>query len=802
MKIAASIWVWVLFLVLGTPGSSRADFSGARQLVETTVLSDGSHPFILWGLPSLHVSGQTSLSTWNQREIVAPWPSCWVFFIDDAPTANWTHPCRYVFVSPDLSDVKVVQAIRPLTVSGLGAADTPNGMELLIPFLPPAAQPTVLPKAARPILPIHYGVAAPNDHALILSGGQSLNGNTDRYWRDCAFLYDTLVHKYGYAKENVLVLTADGTNPAVDHMNLNCTTSTEFYASTPLDFDGDGECDIDDEATATAVSNAFITLQSRLTAQDRLFVFVTDHGGPTEGGGEWDVELRLWNSERLRDRDLKEWADGLPCPVFFAMEQCYSGGFADDLDQPNRVFVSAAAHNALSYAMPYPYYFDQWSLNFTAALRGFFPSNHVPWVDGEACDADYNADGYVSFREAALFADSHNTVGDSPQFLENPAYLGSYSFLGRVPSGIPPSNALDRIEMSGIRSPATENQPVPFRIEARNSFGHLLDSFSGAVQFEADTEDFVDPGLYFGTGTNEWSQYPFNYLWCQVRVQTIYPAAQLGGPRTLDHLEIHTLLYPTETENWTIRLRHTPLDAYPEGATWDNEGWSVVCQTNVTVGLKDGWERFEFTAPFEYNGVDNLMVDLSFNNPTNYSRWGNTLSGSTGSICTLIGEADYGEFGSPLSWTATNSPAIARSNEFVVLRCGPPAYPAVVAVTPPVATGFVGGVWSGDLSFQGTSKRLCLRAAVDSNVYWSAVSPYFAVRDYPFAMTPLQFAPDGALTLQWTSGTGQTYAVMAATNLLSPFEPIVTHLLATPPLNVYTAGQASTVSTYFRVEEE
>jgi hypothetical protein len=31
--------------------------------------------------------------------IPCPFPSNWVFFIDDHPSAQWSHPCRYLFVN-------------------------------------------------------------------------------------------------------------------------------------------------------------------------------------------------------------------------------------------------------------------------------------------------------------------------------------------------------------------------------------------------------------------------------------------------------------------------------------------------------------------------------------------------------------------------------------------------------------------------------------------------------------------------------------------------------------------------------
>jgi len=723
-----------------------------------------------------------------------------VFFIDDAPGANWSHPCRYVFITPDLSSTRVIDALRPLTVEGPDADPGPYGMELLIPFVPPSPKFAPAVKSSGSTNPILVGAADSHNYALLISGGNTTNNNTDRYWRDTAYLYSTLIQKYGYAKSNVIVLVADGTNPAIDHLNFNYTPPDSYWASTPLDFDGDDECDITGDATATTVSNTFLNLQSRLTPQDQLLIFVTDHGGPTSGGGDWDVELCLWNGEVLRDHDLQALTEPIACPILFVMEQCYSGGFTDNLGQPNRAITTAAPHNGTSYAMGYPFYFDQWSYFWTAAVRGFFPSNNVPWIDGAPCNADYNADGYVSFREASIFANANKYEEEHPTYQEVPDFLGSQSFLAPVPTHIPSTQSLDRLTLEGIHSPEVDNRPVSFQIVAKNPFGNPLSTFVDPVQFETEVDDIIDPGLYSGTTTDPWWNYPFNLMSDDVRIQVIYPASQFGGARTFDTFQLTQACYPTLVEQFTIRMRHTSLDAYPSNAVFESEGWTTVFHGDTTID-EEGWIAYPFSTPFEYNGIDNLMVDFSFDNSTNYPRWANSYAGESTEPRTLIGTCTN-EHGSPLDWSATNGPTPELTTNFPIFRVGPPAYGATVSVTPSNITEFVDGVWIGEILFQGTAKRMRLRATVDSNFYWTTTVPDFAVRNYPFALAPPQLATNGNALLQWTSGTGQTYSVMAATNLQTLFTPVASNLPATPPLNVYTATPDSSPASFFSIHEE
>ena len=784
----------------GLAPRDAADVADAGRIAESLARENRAGAFELWGLPTLFRAGRGTLTTWSRQEIAPPWPACWVFFIDDAPSANWSHPCRYVFVTPDLSSAAAQDALRPLTVEGPDDAPGPYGMERMVSFEPPAPclKPSV--KGSGSTNPILYGEADSHQYALLLSGGNTTNNNADRYWRDTAFLYATLIQKYGYSKSNVIVLVADGTNPAIDHLNFNYTPPDSFWASTPLDFDGDGECDITGDATATTVSNTFLDLQTRLTPQDQLLVFVTDHGGPTAGAGEWDVELCLWNGQVLRDRDLQALTEPIPCPIYFVLEQCYGGGFADNLGQPNRAIATAAAHNGLSYAMGTKRHYDQWSYYWTAAVRGFFPSNNVPWIDGAPCNADYNGDGYVSFREASFFATANKADGETPTYQEVPDFLGSHSFPAPVPPGTPPSNVLERLAIEGIHSPEVENRPVPLRIEAFNPFGQFLASFAAPVELQTEVDDIIDPGLYSGTTTDSWWHYPFWLMEDDVRTQVIYPASSLGGARTIDEFQLTQVCYPTLVENFTIRMKHTPLDAYPSNAVFESEGWTTVFHGDTPIG-DEGWIPYPFSTPFEYNGTDNLMVDFSFDNSTNYSRWADSNAGESAVPRTLIGTSTN-EHGSPLDWSATNGPAPELSTAFPIFRIGPPAYGATVSASPGTIAEFTNGIWTGDLLFQGTAKRMRLRAATDSNAFWTVTTPDFAVRDYPFALAPPQFATNGNALLQWTSGTGQTYSVMAATDLLAPYAPVATNLPATPPLNVYTAPANPASASFFRIHEE
>ncbi|MFH0879333.1 MAG: C13 family peptidase, partial [Lentisphaerota bacterium] len=588
----------------------------------------------------------------------------------------------------------------------------------------------------------------------------------------------------------------DGTNPAVDYIKYDFDLDEEFYLSTPPDFDGDGTNDITGAASAANVSNAFMELASRLTPQDQLLMFTIDHGAPSTdaGCGEWDVELCLWYEERLRDVELKALTTNIPCPILFVMGQCMSGGFADDLNQPNRLLATAAEHDQSSFA---DWYIDPWCYAWAAAMRGCFMStNHVPWEDGAPCNADYNGDGYVSFREASHFADLNKADGDSPTYQDVPAFLGSQKFLGDV-SEAPVRAAFERYVVNGIRSPEAVSQPANFQVCALNAFGEVLTNYDGALQLSTTADD-IDPGIYVGAGKIAWDP-PLCAWSLQWRCQAIYPTNLMGGAQGIDDLALNVTATSTPMCHWTIRMKHTSLEAYPSNPAWEGSGWTTVYQADRNY-TNIGWTRLLLTTSFSYTGVDSLMVDFSGSNEV-WQPGGFCMAGTSDVSRTIWNYGYAGHtYGDPLDWSGTTNPIPEFRYKFPALRFGPPSIPVFVDVQPTNLTGFTNGIWSGHLQFSGPAPHMHMHL-VSTNAYWNSSSDYFTVLDYLFELSEPQVGAEDACLLSWNSGTGATYRIALSTNLLTGYVQMVTNIPSTPPLNIYTTFTDSAFAI-FRVEEE
>ena len=105
-----------------------------------------------------------------------------------------------------------------------------------------------------------------------------------------------------------------------------------------------------------------------------------------------------------------------------------------------------------------------------------------------------------------------------------------------------------------------------------------------------------------GTGTSSYvpsySTYNFSYS------QQIYMASEFNGPTDITSISMN-LVSLSQQRNYKIYLAHTT--ATDLGSGWaSTSGAQLVFSSPQT--LVTGWNTFDFTTPFSYNGTDNLLV--------------------------------------------------------------------------------------------------------------------------------------------------------------------------------------------------
>ncbi|MCR5269934.1 MAG: hypothetical protein K6D91_02815 [Prevotella sp.] len=340
---------------------------------------------------------------------ITPNAHSWLFFIDDLPAANWSHPCRYIYV--DCNTGRIISHSHSMPPSNILLrllTENQKDSERL-----PVDIRKRVKMQSRSIVYNNdlKNYAYNNNYAVIISGGASVGNNYQRYWNDCSSIYSTLINVYGYNKNHIYVIMADGTDSAFDRL------TDQGYDSSPLDLDGDGLDDIQYAATRSNIQNVFNQLANTLTTDNNLFVFTMDHGTKRMSNSC----LCLWYDEML---DF-EFADLLSTiharSLNLCMGQCFSGGFIDDLTNEKYVISTACKDNESSYSLNMGFGgYDAYVYYWTAAVSGFFPN-------GTIANADLNNDGFVSMKEAFVFANMMDSTGEHPQLSSTP--LGTDSRL-------------------------------------------------------------------------------------------------------------------------------------------------------------------------------------------------------------------------------------------------------------------------------------------------------------------------------------------------------------------------------------
>ena len=265
---------------------------------------------------------------------------------------------------------------------------------------------------------------------------------------------------------------------------------------------------------------------------------------------------------------------------------------------------------------------------------------------------------------------------------------------------------LSNFVWSAIGSPQYTNIPFAATITAKDSLGDVASDFDGMAEL-------CGYSSWTGTiGTNDWIWgVPLSSYWEDGRSQILYLQSEIGAPATINGLglNIHTIP-PQMLMSWTIRLKHTAVSAFLQPA-FDGPGadWTTVFRANVTIA-STGWVLFAFSTPFEYNGVSNLIVDLSFNNSTWSSNGWVYVSGRTNRLVYAVSDSEHGD---PLDWNGTNNPQTLMGVHVPNIRL---RAERVVGISPTETGEFTNGVWSGMITVGEPAAGVFLRATGEEDV--------------------------------------------------------------------------------------
>ncbi|OVE75456.1 hypothetical protein BVX97_04520, partial [bacterium E08(2017)] len=260
-------------------------------------------------------------------------------------------------------------------------------------------------------------------------------------------------------------------------------------------------------------------------------------------------------------------------------------------------------------------------------------------------------------------------------------------------------------EWDTIPSPQYAGVPIPVKIAARDDNGYLVPSFLDTVDIGGIFASDAEAQIGEGEGVTMSTVYT---SYADARSQIIYLKSEIGGAGRIDALALNVSKKPSITmHNWTIRMKHTALDEYPEtGASLESNGWTIVYQADETI-TSTGWVKFEFSTPFIYDGTNNLMIDISHNNTT-WGGWGQVkCTGAYGDPTRCVWSyAQYREHGYPLEW-AGSYPVIYGSFSVPDLKL---SIEQTVAVLPTESGNFSDGQWSGAVAVLNAGTGVVLSA--------------------------------------------------------------------------------------------
>ncbi len=151
---------------------------------------------------------------------------------------------------------------------------------------------------------------------------------------------------------------------------------------------------------------------------------------------------------------------------------------------------------------------------------------------------------------------------------------------------------------------------------------------SGTSAFSS-IQSFTTPGstptssttVTVGTGTSVTGVAPYGTGYMDEKTQFIITKSELvaGGYSTANNIlkSLAFNVYSASSkvlEAFTIRVRHTTANSYANTSYYSATNMTTVYSGNYTA--VSGWNTHNFTTPFTYNGTDNLLVEICWNNST------------------------------------------------------------------------------------------------------------------------------------------------------------------------------------------
>jgi hypothetical protein len=290
-----------------------------------------------------------------------------------------------------------------------------------------------------------------DDYFLTIGGGATVSNNQMSLERNVLYFQRILAER-AVASERHTVLFSDGTDsgrdlhqrdpngiPRVNELLAQLMGDSQSAAYLYRNHEVPG---VNGPARRSGIFDWFAKQTPQLKPGDRVFVYITGHGG--KGKPEENGHFYLWNRETMSVQEFSGELDKLPpdVSVVTLMVQCYSGTFAnltfkggkdaDGFSPSNRCgFFATVQTRPAAGCTPdiEEENYQEYSTFFLAALCGHTRTGH------RVEPPDYNHDGIVSFDEAHAYAILSADTIDIPVKTSD-AFLRKFSRLGKDDDGL------------------------------------------------------------------------------------------------------------------------------------------------------------------------------------------------------------------------------------------------------------------------------------------------------------------------------------------------------------------------------
>lgn len=211
----------------------------------------------------------------------------------------------------------------------------------------------------------------------------------------------------------------------------------------------------------------------------------------------------------------------------------------------------------------------------------------------------------------------------------------------------------------------TASSNYEFQIESVCSSGNS--GFSGSATFTTGSTGGGTGGTAtVGTGTTAFANAPYGTYYSDERSQFIITKAELmaagytGGSINLNSLSFNVTTASAQAMNgFTIRIGHTTATEFvTSGGLFGTTNFlsganTTVFSASVTAAANQ-WNKHTFTTPFAYNGNDNLLIEICWDNST-YTTNSTVLSGVASANRTLYYQSDVASGGNCSNASGTKS---------------------------------------------------------------------------------------------------------------------------------------------------